>query len=161
MVLALVLLLSVTLAPPFGEAEATAVSWTDATVVLDVRVEVDGIAEVVLVQPYGLDSQPLDALPMSLLDDGTWGTLAEMPRVSGVRLGFEVFAGTSREQSTIHSLVELGVDPSVFVGADVPPPQIVETSSPSWVWLGLAIGAGLVAVVLLVFWVRRKPEEVG
>ncbi len=154
----LAVLVTLPLVPPFGVAEATAVSSTDSMVTLDVRLEILVGAQVVVVQPYGPDRRPLDPRPMSDLGDGIWGAVLELPRRSDIRLGFEILDGGVRERSDVHTLVELGVDPAVFREPLPDPESSDETPagrSSRFGWLALAAGAG--ALALLAFLVASGP----
>jgi hypothetical protein len=159
---AAVVLALLPLAPPFGEAEARAVAATGSTLTLEVTVEVLVGTQIVLVQPYGIDGAALAPVPLSSLGGGSWGTLVDVPRDSGIRLGFEVLDGGSRERSAVHTLVELGVDPAVF--RDPLPAAAEPTTAPPspgrrWGWLAVGVVTGIAAVGLAVTVLRPRRKE--
>ncbi len=102
---------------------------------------------------------------MSDLGDGTWGVVIEVARRSDVRLGFELLDGGVRERSSVHTLVELGVDPGVFRDPAPDPEPAVDTPrrrSPALGWLALAAGAAALAVVVYGFGVPgRRATPAG
>lgn len=150
MVAALILLLSVTLAPPFGEASANAVATSGNLLTLEVTVEVEQGTDIVLLQPYGPDGLPLLPVAMSPLGDGAWGTITDIPRLAEMKLGFEIVQGDEKVRSAVHSLIELGVNPAVF--QDVTDAAEEEEPAPwrRWGWVALATGAA--ALVLVLAW---------
>ncbi len=147
-----VVLLSVALTPPFGEAEATAVSATGSEVDVDVVVGIETGAEIVLAQPYGPDRAAFGAgVPMSNLGDGAWGARLTLPRRADMRIGFEILDGAVTERSEVHTLVELGVDPTVLRDATpAVPGDAGGRSGTPWGWLALAAITAVLAVVALV-----------
>lgn len=170
--LAAVLLLSasfsVTLEPPFGRAEARATDVGPEGLVLEVEVEIDTQALVVLVRGVG----PVDELPpvaLAELGPGRWGGVVEMPVVVDILLGFEIIRpdGGSAIVSELHRLSELGVDPAVFdvvdttttvaasaTGDDGGGGAPVTDTGPSTAPIWLAVAAGTAALALLLVWWR-------
>jgi hypothetical protein len=160
------LLLSVTLAAPFGAAEARATDVSDTGLTLEVRVEVDAPATAVLVR--GVDPSGQNELPpvaLSDLGDGTWGGIVELPVVENIKLGFELIpASGPATVSDLHTLVELGVDAPIFrldePAAGTPASDETDSGrSPVWVLLALAAGVGALALVGLWVWWGRGPGE--
>jgi hypothetical protein len=153
----LVVVFSVLLAFPFGNAEATALSTTGGLTV-EVRVEVLEPASAVLVRGRGLvDELP----PVSLVDqeDGTWAGIVEIPVVEDIMIGFELIPDSGPAViSELHSLTEYGVDPAVFEKGQTPDPIPIfvtePAEAPDWLWLVLAGGAALLALGLIWLWVR-------
>ncbi len=170
------LLASVTLSPPFGQAEARAVDVRDDGMTLEVEVEVQQSALVVLVRGVG----PVDELPpvaMSELTPGRWGGIVELPVVENIQLGFEVIRpdGGSAEVSELSSLIELGVDPAIFE-LDIAPATTEGVSGPTAetsasaersdsdpsvapIWLAVATGAAALALVLVWSLGGRKDDD--
>jgi hypothetical protein len=165
----LVVLLSVPLPAPFGEAEASALEVrVDGSAVLEVSVEVTVAADVILVRGVG----PVDELPpVALLprEDGTWGGLVELATTDRVLLAFELIppGGGQATISDAYTLIELGVDPAALAGiVDGPAttplstrgPQAGADASTRWGWLALGAGAGGVALLLLWLWMGREEK---
>ena len=152
--------LSVTLAPPFGQAEVTAVPAPGDGLRLEVSVEVFESAVAVLVRGIG-DVDELPPVALTDLGDGTWVGIVDLPVVENISMGFELIpAQGPATVSALHTLVELGVDRVVFE------PDPVSTTGPEaaspaasgavddateWVWLALAAGAA--GLALLLVWV--------
>jgi len=171
-------LLSVTLSPPFGEAEARAVEVGTDGLVLEVFVEVDTSALVVLARGVGRFDE-LAPVALTELSPGEWGGIVELPIVEDIRIGFELIRpdGGSALVSELHTLSELGVDPAVFGVAEAQTTTSAASStdtteasaassgdepSTAPIWLGVIAGAGAL-VLILVWWRgdRRQPELDG
>ena len=163
MPLAMALLLSVVLSPPFGVAEATAVSTTGG-LTLEVTVEVSAPATSVLVRPVG---QGTELPPVALTDqgDGTWAGIVELTTVENISVAFELVPSSGPSTvSEVHTLTELGVDQAIFES-----PQTVSTADEEdeddvanrqWVWLALAAGAaGLALLVIWALWDRDEKLD--
>jgi hypothetical protein len=160
------LLLSVTLAAPFGAAEARATDVGDGGMTLEVRVEVNAPATAVLVR--GVDPSGQNELPpvaLSDLGDGTWGGIVELPVVENIRLGFELIpASGPATVSELRTLVELGVDAPIF-HLDEPATSTAASEepashrSPVWVLLALVAGFGALGLVALWTWWGRGSRE--
>lgn len=155
------LVLSVTLSPPFGEAEARAIEAGPDGMVLEVEVTVDESALVVLARAVGLVDETSVAL--AELSPGRWGGIVEIPIVEDIQLGFEIIrpGGESSVVSELSRLSELGVDPAVFGAAEETTTtsasgEPVETknadSEPSTAPIWVAIAAGVAALALLLVW---------
>ncbi len=161
----LALLLSVVLSPPFGVAEATAVSTTGG-LTLEVMVEVNATATAVLVRPVG---QGTELPPVALTDqgDGTWAGIVELTTVENIQVAFELIpsSGPSTVSET-HTLTELGVDRALFESSPVGSASDAEdddedaAANRQWVWLALAAGAaGLALLVIWAFWDRDEESD--
>ncbi len=126
-------------------------------------VRIDTGTEIVLAQPYGPDRAVFGAaIPLSNLGDGRWGARLTLPRRADMRLGFEILDGGITERSEVHTLVELGVDPTVF--RDPTPAATgdagVRRPTP-WGWLALAATTAVLAVATLVLALGRREPEVA
>jgi hypothetical protein len=160
--------LSVTLAPPFGRAEVTAVPAPGEGLRLEVAVEVSQSAVAVLVRGVGTGDE-LPPVALSDQGDGTWLGIVDLPEVENILMGFELIpAEGPATVSDLHTLVELGVDEVVFVDeADPEASASVETVSAAdvadddeegveWIWLALAAGAAGLALLL---WWTVAPKK--
>jgi len=143
------LLLSVTLAAPFGEAEARALE-IDSGMTIEVSVAVDGGRSAVLARVVAVAGE---LPPVALADQGN-GQWIGILRLSGredVQVAFEAIdGGGNSDISELTALTDLGVDPAV-ISASRPTQPPPEETGPNW-WLIGGIGAGLAALVLLVLW---------
>jgi hypothetical protein len=159
------LLLSVVLSPPFGAAEATAVSTTGG-LTLEVMVEVNAPATAVLVRPVG---QGTELPPVALTDqgDGTWAGIVELATVENIQVAFELVPSSGPSTvSEMHTLTELGVDRAVFEPSSSRSASVDEdededaAANRQWVWLALAAGAaGLALLVVWAFWDRDEKSD--
>ena len=167
--ISLVLVLAVPLSAPFGNAEASALEVRDdGSAVLEVTVEVTGVAAAVLVRGVG----PVDELPPVALvprGDGTWGGRVELTTTNGVLLAFEFIppGGGAATISDLYTLVALGVDPAALVGPVARTPDAKSSTLDAaagadgtrWGWLALGAGAGGLALLLVWLWMGRNDEE--
>jgi hypothetical protein len=157
------LMLSVTLSAPFGEAEARAIEVGADGMVLEIEVTIDESALVVLARAVGVVDEASFAL--AELGPGRWGGVVEIPVVEDILMGFEIIRpnGESSVVSDLNRLSDLGVDPAVFgVGSSTtttaPTSATPETvapsadSGPSAVPIWMAIVAGAAALALLLVW---------
>lgn len=152
-----VLLLSVTLAAPFGDAEARALE-IDSGMTIEVSVAIDGGRSAVLARVVAISGE---LPPVALVDQGN-GRWVGILRFSGredVRVAFEAIdSGGQSEISDLTTLTDLGVDPAVISPSrpTQPPP---EEPGPNW-WLLGGIAAGLAALALVVVWaVGNKVDK--
>ena len=159
MLMALILALSVTLAPPFGEAEARAVE-AGFGLVVEVTVAVEDGASAVLVRGIGVTGE-LDPVALSDLGDGRWGGRLNLDGKENIQVAFEAIrVDDDAVISDLHTLEELGVDPAVLGEAR----STVDTTAPrgssgsGW-WLVLAAAAGFSAVLLVAIWAIRSGQR--
>ena len=159
-----VLLFSVSLDAPFLSAEATALRVEGDMMLIEVSVETERSAAVVLVRAIGPDDQPLDPVAMEATGSA-WSTRLSLPRRSDIRLSFEHldsegFSFISRPAL----LIELGIDAAVF-SLDEPPPdggvdqEEAASRDTRWLWLALGLGAAALAVVLVAVGWRRTDDD--
>lgn len=143
------LLLSVTLGAPFGEADARALE-IDSGMTIEVSVEVDGGRSVVLARTVAFVGE---LPPVALIDqgDGRWVGILRFSGREDVSVAFEAIDGGGQSEiSDLTSLTELGVDPAaISTSRPTQPPS--EDATLNW-WLFTGIAAGLAAVVLLALW---------
>ncbi|MGI9585619.1 MAG: hypothetical protein ACR2N7_08525 [Acidimicrobiia bacterium] len=152
-------LLAVTLAPPFGVAEAAAVSDADGLTV-EVSVELTRSTDVVLVRPF---SSFEELPPTALRDrgDGTWGGLVVLPTADNWSIVFELIdpdGSTVRSDTT--DLIEMGVDPVVVAGEPTTPIPRETINATTW-WLVGAVLLALAAIGALVWWAFSSDESVA
>ncbi|NND01474.1 MAG: hypothetical protein HKN91_01680 [Acidimicrobiia bacterium] len=164
---AIALLLSVTLASPFGEASARLIGFTPDVVTIEVSVEVLEPAALVLLRGEDVAGTEVDPVALLQREDGTWGAVVELPARLDIRLAFELIPPVGGSTvSGASSMVELGISGDVltFVGAPDLPSD--ETAQPvaGLPWIILAVLAGLTAIALLAVWTRSgssadDPED--
>ncbi len=160
--LLLPLLLLISLEAPFGEASATAAAVDNDGLRLEVSVEVEGSPVAVVVR--GVASGNLELPPVALADrgDGRWEGIVQLPVVENMRLGFESIPTRGPAAvSALNTLTDLGVDRAVFAIDDEPSAfgddeSGFEPATRRWGWLGLAAGAG--ALALLALWVAGSRQ---
>ncbi len=154
--LLLAILLSVTLTPPFGEAEARALTVTGA-ITIDVSVEVEGTPTTVIARITGLAGE---LPPQALVErgGGIWGTIIRLTGREDVLIAFEyIDADGTTTISDSSRLTELGVDPAVIAPSlpTTPPPD--EPGIDPLLLAGVAAALG--ALVLLGVWAGSGIKE--
>ncbi len=154
--LLLAILLSVTLTPPFGEAEARALTVTGA-ITIDVSVEVEGTPTTVIARITGLGGE---LPPQALVErgGGIWGTIIRLTGREDVLIAFEyIEADGTTTISDSSRLTELGVDPAVIAPSlpTTPPPD--EPGIDPLLLAGVAAALG--ALVLFGFWAGSGLKE--
>ena len=154
--LLLAILLSVTLTPPFGEAEARALTVTGA-ITIDVSVEVEGTPTTVIARITGLAGE---LPPQALVErgGGIWGTIIRLTGREDVLIAFEyIDADGTTTISESSRLTALGVDPAVIAPSlpTTPPPD--EPGIDPLLLAGVAAALG--ALVLLGFWAGSGIKE--
>lgn len=150
------LLLSVTLAAPFGEAEARALE-ADSGMTVEVSVEIDGSYSAVLARVVAFAGE---LPPVALVDqgDGRWVGVMRLTGREDVDVAFEAIdpEGTS-EISELSSLTDLGVDPAV-VAPTRPARPPADDRGPNWQLVG-GMGAGVLALALVFVWAFWHPLD--
>lgn len=148
-------LLAVTLASPFGSAQATAIDDSDG-LTIEVDVAVVGTWVTVLARPF---SSFEELPPTALFDrgDGTWGGEVRLPSAEDWSIAFDAIDPDGEtERSDSATLTALGVDP-VVVDA---PPHAPVPSRPipvsTW-WLVAGIVLALAALGALAWWTFSGP----
>ena len=151
----LVLLLTVALSPPFGEASARLIGFTPTEVTIEVSVEVVESAALVLMRGEDVSGQELDPVALLRRADGTWGAVVELPARPDLRIVFELIP--ARGVSTLSdasSLADLGIDPERLTPVARPDPVEQPASRPGITWVVVAAAAALAALILLTIWSR-------
>lgn len=146
----LILLLSVVLGAPFGEAEARALE-VDAGMTIEVSVAVDSGRSAVLARTVAFAGE---LPPVALIDqgDGRWVGVLRLSGRENLQVAFEAIKPDgSSDISGLSTLTELGVDPAVVSPTRPTVPPAPEPG-PNW-WLVGGIAAGVAALGLLIWWV--------
>jgi len=154
----LAILLSVTLTPPFGEAEARALTVTDP-ITIDVSVEVEGTPTTVIARITGLAGE---LPPQALVErgGGIWGTIIRLTEREDVLIAFEyIDADGTTTISDSSRLTALGVDPAVIAPnlPTTPPPDEPGIEIDPVLLAGVAAALG--ALVLVGFWAGSGIKE--
>lgn len=158
----LALLLSVALSPPFGEASARLIGFTLTDVTIEVSVEVQEPASIVLMRGQDVSGQELDAVALLLRNDGTWGAVVELPARSDLRIVFELIReGAASTLSDASTLADLGIDPQRLTLVERPDPVEESTPRPGRAWIIVAVVAALGALALLGVWARPSEDSEG
>lgn len=150
----LLVLTAVTLAPPFGEASATAVpAGEELIVTVEVAVDPSFGAGYVVVHVLGVNGRQ-ETVPLGPSSSGAYGgTFRIVP--ANRAIVFEAGREGDFALSDTVSLVELGVDADLLRPSFTP--QTDEPARRQWGWLALAAGAGLGLLGLAwVAWPRRS-----
>lgn len=148
------ILLAVELGAGFGTAAATVESMGEESMVIDLRVEVDGAPESVVAH-LALPDEDTITIPMVLREDGVYGVTTEVKPANYVVV-FEVIGDPGAESGPV-SLGELGVDFSSSVPPTEPEETAISASTNQWLWLGVALGAASLSA--LAFWVLGGRDE--
>ena len=160
MPLLLVLMIGVSLSPPFVAAEARAVDASNGLVV-ELTVEIDGAAAAIVVRGIGLTAE-LDPVALVPVGEGRWSGVITLRRPENIRVAFELIPAAGGGEvilSEFHTLTELGVDPA-FAGVAPATSSASGTAttqgdlrftrdSTRWGWLALAAGAAGLGLVAL------------
>jgi hypothetical protein len=154
------ILLAVGLGAGFGTATATVESMSEESMVIDLRVEVEGAPDSVVAH-LTLPEEDTITIPMLVREAGVYGVTTEIKPANYVVV-FEVIGDPGAESNPV-SLGELGVDFSSSQGT-IPPDEEtpISSSTQQWLWLGVALGAASLSA--LAFWVlggRDEPTPAG
>ena len=151
MALLFAVLLSVTLSPPFGDAEARTLGAPSARTI-DVSVEVEGTPAAVLARVVDVDGIELPPVALVPRGIGAYGQTIRLTAWEDVQISFE-YIGADGESvvSAASSLSALGVDPELMAPT-VPEPPTPQEESGFSPWLLAGIAAAVVAIVLVLFW---------
>jgi hypothetical protein len=148
-------LLAVELGAGFGSAAATVETMGEESMVIDLRVEVDGSPDSVVAH-LSLPDEDTITLPMLVREEGVYGVTTEVKPANYVVV-FEVI-GDPGAESIPASLGELGVDFSSNEGTTQPEEDTaISAPTQQWLWLGVALGAASLSA--LAFWVLGGRDE--
>jgi len=164
MALLFVILLTVTLSSPFGDAEARALGAPSARTI-DVTVVVEGTPAAVSARVVDVEGEELSTVALVPRGGGAYGQTIKLPAWEDVQISFE-YVGTDGESavSASSSLSALGVDPALMAPT-VPEPPTPQEESGFSPWLFAVVFAGLIAIVVVLFWASGnlgdslKPED--
>jgi hypothetical protein len=153
-----VVLFAVEVGSGFATASASAVTMTDQSMVVDIRVEVETSADSVVVH-LALQDEETITLPMLERDDGAYGVTTEVKPANYIVM-FEAIGDPGAESDQV-SLADLGVDLSSTSGTTTTTEsEELSAGTQQWLWLGIALGAASLSA--LAFWVlggRDRDEE--
>jgi hypothetical protein len=150
--LSALLFLSVELGGVFGAASAEVVSQDEASMTIELQVEVDGEIDAVVAHLALTGEQPL-ALPLIERGDGSFGVTTEI-RPADYQVVFEAL-GEISSQSQAVALSDLGVDLAEATGTTSD--EGLSEDTVGWGWLAVAFGAASLAA--LAFWVLGGRDE--
>ena len=147
-----VIVASVLLSSPFGEATATAIEETDAGLAVAMTIEMGEDFETILVRPFSSFDE-LEPTAMVARGDGEWGAVVTVPTAENWSIVFDaVRADGTWERSEATDLIELGVDPIVLgTGEPAPIPSSDPIPSSTWWLIGAAV-LGIAAIGALAWW---------
>jgi hypothetical protein len=151
---AVAVLFAVELGAGFGTATATVRSIDDQSMVVDLRVEVDGAPDSVVVH-LALPDEETITIPMLPRDEGVYGVTTET-KPANYMVVFEVIGDPGAESDPV-TLGQLGVDFSSSAGTTEPEEEPISASTQQWLWLGVALGAASLSA--LAFWVLGGRDE--
>jgi hypothetical protein len=148
------LLFAVELGAGFGTATATVESIDDESMVVDLRVEIDGAPDSVVAH-LALPDEETITIPMLVREEGVYGVTTEV-KPANYMVVFEVIGDEGGESDPV-TLGELGVDFSSSAGTTEPEEEPISASTQQWLWLGVALGAASLSA--LAFWVLGGRDE--
>ena len=156
-----IIVLSVMLSSPFGEATATAVDEGEQGLDVVVTVEMDQVFEAVLVRPFS-SFEELDPTALVAREDGVWGAVVTVPTAENWSVVFDALrADGTWERSDVTDLVAMGVDPIVVGAEPEAPAESASIDSSTWWLVGGAV-LGIAALGALAWWAfmpaRREDE---
>jgi hypothetical protein len=141
-------LLAVELGAGFGSASATVETSNAESMVVDLRVEVEGSPDSVVAH-LALPDEDTITIPMVIREEGLYGVTTEVKPANYVVV-FEVIGEPGAESDPV-TLGQLGVDFSNQPGTTEPEETPISASTRQWLWLGVALGAASLSA--LAFWV--------
>jgi hypothetical protein len=148
------ILFAVELGAGFGTATATVESTSEESMVVDLRVEVDGAPDSVVAHLALPDEQTI-TIPMLVREEGVYGVTTEV-KPANYTVVFEVIGDPGAESDPV-TLGELGVDFSSSTGTTEPEEEPISSATEQWLWLGVALGAASLSA--LAFWVLGGRDE--
>lgn len=153
--LAGLLIAAVPVGGSFGDAEATTVSLTETSVVIDLTVEVPEETQAVIVH-IGLTGENMRFPMVPRATPGLWGLQTELERKNW-QIVFEIL-GPDSELSQPMTIAFLGAELNLETdpGPD-DPDEGISRETRRWGWLGLALAAA--SLSLLAFWVLGGKDD--
>lgn len=151
---AVALLFAVELGAGFGAATATVESMDDESMVVDLRIEVDGAPDSVVAH-FALPDEETITIPLLVREEGVYGVTTEV-KPANYMVVFEVIGDPGAESNPV-TLGQLGVDFSSTSGTTEPEEEPISASTQQWLWLGVALGAASLSA--LAFWVLGERDE--
>jgi hypothetical protein len=153
--LAIAVLFAVELGGGFGTANATLESRGEESIVVDLRVEVEGSPDSVVAH-LTLPDEDTITIPMLVREEGVYGVTTEI-KPANYMVVFEVIGDPGAESDPV-SLGQLGVDFSSDDGTTLPDEEsTISASTRQWLWLGVALGAASLSA--LAFWVLGGRDQ--
>lgn len=152
--IAAAILFAIELGAGFGTATATAESMGEESMVVDLRVEVDGAPDSVVAH-LALPDEDTITIPLVVREEGIYGVTTEV-KPANYMVVFEVIGDPGVESDPV-TLGELGVDFSSSAGTTEPEEEPISASTRQWLWLGTALGAASLSA--LAFWVLGGRDE--
>lgn len=155
--LAFAILFAVELGAGFGAASATLESRGEESMVVDLRVDIEGSSDSVVAH-LTLPDEDTITIPMLVRSQGVYGVTTEI-KPANYMVVFEVIGDPGAESEPV-SLGELGVDFSSSDGTTLPDEgSTISDSTRQWLWLGVALGAASLSA--LAFWVLGGRDELA
>ena len=153
--LLLLLVTAVTLAPPFGEATATASDDASGSIAITVEVEVDVGFQADFVVVHVLNPEGQETFTLGEGPAGTYSGTFTIPPFNRA-IVFEAGREGDSQLSRTVSLLDLGVDADILQTTFTPPESSPATRN--WGWLALA-AAALAGAALLGYSVWPKEQR--
>jgi len=152
------MLVLATLGGVFGSGQATGTQTSASQMQIELVVEAPAGGSVVahLIEPGGTQR----VVAMSERSPGTYGAVFEERRVNYL----VVFEAVGQGQSSAHTLIDLGLDPSVLgIATEYVPTTAAEVAVTEnrWGWLSLAAGAAALSLIAFRAMGSRDEEANG
>jgi hypothetical protein len=154
--LAATILAAMTLASPFGSAEASALSVDPGGLTVEVSVTVAGVPAAVLVRPFS-SYEELAPTALVLDADGVWRGYVVVPTSENWSIVFDAIDPDGHaDRSETVTLTDLGVDPAVVSGPPAAPTGGGGLDA-GRLWLFGGIVLALAALGAIAWWTFAPP----